>query len=202
MSLLLAAVPLFAVQQTNCERNPHECVGPQGPQGEQGIPGVDGIDGVDGVDGKDGEDGTNGTNGVDGTNGTSGTDGATGADGKTGATGAKGDAGEAGEAGKDVDEAQVNALTAQANESKKRTSFANDSAAGNSAMASIDFGSIAKGETHGGLGVGVSHSWYGSSTAGAVGLKHGFTDETAGVVKVWSAGSNSYGGGAGVVHKF
>ena len=69
-------------------------------------------------------------------------------------------------------------------------------------MAVIDFGSVCEGETAGGIGIGYAHSFDGSSTAGALGIKHGLTDDTAVVAKGWGASSDSYGGGLGLVHKF
>jgi len=150
-----------------------------GPQGE---PGIDGIDGKDGIDGQDGADGRDGNDGADGRDGIDGKD---------------------GEDGKDFNSAlYVKEYTKLIKELRDSQEYAMQADAGNTAMAVIDFGSVCKGETAVGVGVGTSHSRFGTAVAGAVGAKQGITDDTAVVAKAWGANSDSYGGGLGLVHKF
>ncbi len=65
---------------------------------------------------------------------------------------------------------------------------------------------MAKGQTEIGAGFGVSSGKYGSGSvqgyAGALGLKHGLTDEDAVIVKGWMSDSANYAVGAGVTHRF
>lgn len=84
---------------------------------------------------------------------------------------------------------------------KKAGETANQAVAGATAISSIDFGSLKKGETEGGAGVGTSKSYIGTDFAGAIGLKHGVTDSTAGIIKGWKS-KRSHAIGMGVVHKF
>lgn len=139
----------------------------------QGENGVNGNDGQNGSDGKDGQDGMDGRDGYDGSDGRDGVDGSDGTDGV-------------------VDYSYVD----------KTFEYTRDVAAGSMAVSTIDFGTTCKGVTEGGIGIGYSDSFNGSSTAGAVGIKHGFTDETAGVVKAWGTDSDTYSVGAGITHRF
>ena len=153
-----------------------------------------GYGGQDGRDGIDGNDGTDGRDGVDGERGERGEDGADGKDGSNGADGRAGVDGSNGTDGKDgvVDYSYVD----------KTFEYTRDVAAGSMAVSAIDFGTTCKGVTEIGAGIGYADSFNGSSTAGAVGIKHGFTDKTAGIVKAWGAGSDTYAIGAGVTHRF
>ena len=79
-------------------------------------------------------------------------------------------------------------------------------AAGSIATSAIDFGTVGEGVTEIGVGVGVSGGdFYGTTEtgyAGALGLKHGLTDEDAVIVKGWYGSNKAYGVGAGLTHRF
>ena len=87
-------------------------------------------------------------------------------------------------------------------EYRKIREYAEDVAAGSMAVNAIDFGTTAKGVTELGGGVGVSHSYGGSSWAVGVGAKHGITDTEAVIVKGWLVNSSSYSVGAAVTTRF
>jgi len=142
-----------------------------------------------------------GPQGEQGEQGPIGETGATGPKGDTGETGPQGEQGEPGKDGVDgkdgvVDYSQFMKFREEAVE------YAQDTSAGNSAMASIDFGSTCKGVTEVGIGYGYASSFNGSSSAGAVGLKHGLTDVDAVIVKGWAASSDSNGFGVAITHRF
>jgi hypothetical protein len=151
-----------------------------------------GNDGNNGKDGKDGKDGTNGKDGVDGTNGTNGTNGNDGMDGSNGSDGVD---------GKDaVDYTAI--IEEYKQELDDMYQYGVDVSAGAIAVSSIDFGSVGKGETEIGMGVGVSGGGDFTGYAGALGIKHGLTDEDAVIGKAWYAGHKNYAVGAGLTHKF
>lgn len=184
-------------------------VGPVGPTGADGIDGKDGIDGEDGRDGVDGIDGIDGVDGVAGQDGLDGRDGADGAKGDTGAVGDRGDNGNNGADGNDgADGVDFNSYYYQQtlNEfikyAKEATEYYEDAAAGAAAIGAIDFGTTCEGQTEGGIGIGHSSSFSGSSTVGAVGIKHGITDTEAFIVKGWMADSDAYAIGAAMTHRF
>lgn len=78
-----------------------------------------------------------------------------------------------------------------------------ESNAGSASMAVIDFGTVAKGETAGGLGIGAGDTGQERKWAVGAGVKHGMTDKTAVVVKgYYGTGGHANAVGAGVVHKF
>ena len=81
-----------------------------------------------------------------------------------------------------------------------------DVAAGNMAIAAIDFGTTGKGVTEIGMGIGYSSANYGSgsvsSVAGGLGIKHGITDEDALIGKVWLGEHGAYAVGGAVTHRF
>ncbi len=180
---LLALVPLMA-----CELPPCDC-----PPGEQGIQGEKGDKGEKGNTGETGRTGSKGSNGNDGKDGV---------DGITGSNGSNGSNGINGTNGKNDSSLKVEIASLQ-EQLKKAKDFETNSAAGNTAMASIDFGTTNTGETEIGIGAGIS-SGAGLDTAyaGAVGIKHGINDTDAIISKAWVSKDSAYGVGVGVTHKF
>ena len=77
--------------------------------------------------------------------------------------------------------------------------------AGAASISAIDFGTVAKGETAGGLGLGTGDTGasVGAMYAVGAGLKHGVDDDTAVIIKgYYGTRGHSNAVGAGVVHKF
>ena len=80
-----------------------------------------------------------------------------------------------------VTQDDINALLSYQKEVLEYTMEAD---AGSAAMAVIDFGSVCENEVAIGAGIGYANSFDGSAVAGAAGAKYGFTNNTAGVVKI------------------
>lgn len=186
--------------------------GDTGATGQTGANGTNGKDGSDGSNGVDGVDGTNGTNGLDGSNGddgekgdsgTDGSDGASGMDGMDSVDGVDGMDGLDGLDGVDGDNANIDSFISEYNTRLQEVEeYAVDSAAGGVAMSAIDFGTTYQGKTEIGIGIGYSSSDFANGSAGAIGIKHGFTDETAGIVKGWASNRDNFGVGAAVTYTF
>ena len=170
-----------------CEQHPDSPICGYGG-GVDGKDGRDGIDGKDGIDGQDGERGSDGKDGLDGKDGTNGSDGGVGSDGRDGLDGTDGTNGKDGI----IDYSYID----------KTFEYTRDVAAGSMAVSAIDFGTTCKGVVEIGAGIGYADSFNGSSTAGAVGLKHGMTDADALIIKAWGTDSDTYAVGAGITHRF
>jgi len=89
---------------------------------------------------------------------------------------------------------------------QENADYSADTAAGGIAVASIDFGTVKEGETEVGAGIGYSAGDFtymkSDSFAGAVGIKHGISDQDALIGKAWYGSNGGYAVGAGVTHKF
>ena len=165
--------------------------------------------GQDGAKGDKGDTGAAGANGAAGKNGAAGANGAAGSNGHAGKNGKDGRNGVNGTNGRDGNDFNSAAYRAELSTYQAKLNDANqftaDSAAGSIATSAIDFGTLNKGETEIGLGFGTASGQYGQGStqgyAGAIGLKHGFTEMDSGVVKAWSTGDNYAVGGA-IIHKF
>lgn len=177
-------------------------VGPVGPEGPQGIQGVQGEQGPIGETGAAGATGATGADGETGAQGERGLQGASGEQGETGQAGATGVAGRDGSDGADgadgkVDYAEINR---KIENDRKRIAETN---AGAAAMAVIDFGNLAEGQTQGGFGFGAGDTGAEQKWAAAIGAKHGLSDDTAVVVKgYYGLGGNANGVGVGFVKTF
>jgi len=164
-----------------CEAFGLGCPGPVGPEGPQG------------------EKGDKGDKGDTGPMGATGPKGDTGATGETGATGLAGADGRDGIDfnSKGYEEAYYRTIY----ELRKAGETANQAVAGSVAISAIDFGTTCKGKTEVGAGIGVSDSYIGTDYAAGIGVKHGFTDSTAGVIKGWKS-KNSEAVGAALTYAF
>jgi len=174
--------------------------GSNGTNGIDGSNGVDGVDGTNGTKGDQGNDGSNGNDGMDGTAGNTGGTGNNGNDGINGKNGKNGSDGVDGKDGRDGNDFNAGEYNAQLH---KVEQYQVDSAAGNIAASSIDFGTTLEGVTEVGAGFGMS-SGAGLETgyAGAVGIKYGFSDVDAVIGKAWVSGNSNYGVGVGATHRF
>ena len=184
--------------------------GATGATGSAGTNGTDGSNGLDGKDGVDGNDGTDGAAGTDGNDGAKGDTGNSGTDGSDGSDGTDGDDGVDGADGKDGEVVGLDAYKEQMEQYQvslqEASDYTADTAAGGIAVSAIDFGTVGVGETEIGMGVGYSSGDFSymsvDSFAGAIGIKHGLTEQDAAIGKAWYGSNGGYAIGAGLTHKF